>query len=102
MKAPPGLLPEDRVRDAAAFEVIGIDYAGPLFLSGGQKAYICLFTCAVYRAVHLELVTSLSTEEFLEAFRRFIARRGRPTVVYSDNGKNFVGTRNLLQKINYR
>ena len=102
MKAPPGLLLEDRVRDATAFEVIGIDYAGPLFLSGGQKAYICLFTCAVYRAVHLELVTSLSIEEFLEAFRRFIARRGRPTVVYSDNGKNFVGARNLLQKINWR
>ena len=57
--------PEDRVR-AAAFEVIGIDYAGSLFLSGGQKAYICLFTCAIYRGVHLKLVTSLSTEEFLE------------------------------------
>ncbi|XP_011706438.1 PREDICTED: uncharacterized protein LOC105461630 [Wasmannia auropunctata] len=72
MEASPGTLPEDRVRDAAAFEIVGIDYAGPLFLKGGRKAYICLFTCAVYRAVHLELVTSLSTEEFLEAFRRFI------------------------------
>ncbi|XP_011060729.1 PREDICTED: uncharacterized protein LOC105149775 [Acromyrmex echinatior] len=96
----PAMSSYDRVRDVAAFEVIGIDYAGPLFLSGGQKAY--MFTCAVYREVHLELVTSVSTEEFLEAFRRFIARRGRPTVVYSDNGKNFVGARNLLQKINWR
>ena len=61
-----------------------------------QNAYICLFTCAV----HLELVTSLSTEEFLKAFRRFIACRGRSTVVY--NGKNFVGAKNLLQKINWR
>ncbi|XP_039308955.1 uncharacterized protein LOC105206992 [Solenopsis invicta] len=95
-----GPLPEDRVRDAAAFEVTGVDYAGPLFLKGGCKAYICLFTCAVYRAVHLELVTSLSTEEFIEAFRRFIARRGRPSVVYSDNGRNFMELANLLLKIN--
>jgi hypothetical protein len=102
METPPGLLPENRVRDTAAFEVIGVDYAGPLFLNGGSKAYICLFTCAVYRAVHLELVTSLSTEEFLEAFRRFIARRGRPSVVYSDNGKNFVGLANLLRRVNWK
>lgn len=99
--APPGLLPENRVRDAAAFEVTGIDYAGPLLLRGGQKAYVCLFTCAVYRAVHLELVTSLTTEEFLQGLRRFIARRGRPSVIYSDNGTNFVGASNLLKKINW-
>ncbi|KMQ84824.1 integrase core domain protein [Lasius niger] len=99
--APPGLLPENRVRDAAAFEVTGVDYAGPLLLREGQKAYVCLFACAVYRAVHLELVTSLSTEEFLEAFRRFIARRGRPSVIYSDNATNFVGASNLLRRINW-
>lgn len=96
LEAPSTSLPENRVRDATSFEVTGIDYAGPLFLAKDRKAYICLFTCAVYRAVHLELVTSLSTEEFLEAFRRFIARRGRPSIVYSDNGKNFVGACNLL------
>ena len=102
MEAPFTPLPENRVREAAAFEVVGIDYAGPLFLKEGCKAYICLFTCAVYRAVHLELVTSLSKEEFIEAFRRFIARRGRPSVVYSDNGRNFVGLANLLRKINWQ
>ena len=102
MEAPFTPLPENRVREAAAFEVVGIDYAGPLFLKEGCKAYICLFTCAVYRAVHFELVTSLSTEEFIEAFRRFIARRGRPSVVYSDNGRNFVGLANLLRKINWQ
>ena len=56
---------------------------------------LCLLTCAVY------LVTSLSMEKFLEAFRRFIACRGR-FVVYNDNGKNFVGAKNLLQNINWR
>ncbi|XP_018372914.1 PREDICTED: uncharacterized protein LOC108767500 [Trachymyrmex cornetzi] len=40
-------------------------------------------------------------EEFLEAFRRFVARRGRPSVIYSDNGRNFVGAANLLRKINW-
>lgn len=102
MEAPPAILPENRVRDAATFEIIGIDYAGPLFLSEGSKAYICLFTCAIYRAVHLELVSTLSTEGFLEALRRFIARRGRPAIIYSDNGKNFVGTFNLLKNVNWR
>ncbi|XP_018339113.1 PREDICTED: uncharacterized protein LOC108746690, partial [Trachymyrmex septentrionalis] len=48
-------LPLDRVRDAAIFEVTGVDAAGPIFVKGPQKAWIILFTCAVYRAVHLEL-----------------------------------------------
>lgn len=102
MTSTPAILPENRVRDAATFEVTGIDYADPLFLREGLKAYICLFTCAVYRAVHLELVTTLSTEGFLEALRRFIARRGRPLVIYSDNGKNFVGASNLLRAVNWK
>jgi len=102
MTSAPANLPENRVRDAATFEVTGIDYAGPLFLRERLKAYICLFTCAVYRAVHLKLVTTLSTEGFLEALRRFIARRGRPSVIYSDNRKNFVGASNLLRAVNWK
>lgn len=94
-------LPLDRVRDARVFEVTGVDYAGPLHLIGGKKAWIALFTCAVYRAVHIELVSSLSTTCFIQALRRFIARRGRPTTIYSDNGTNFVGTENLLSVVNW-
>ncbi|GFT43725.1 integrase catalytic domain-containing protein [Trichonephila clavipes] len=60
-------LPADRIRDAGVFEVI------------------------VYRAVHLELVTALSTNNFLLSLRRSIARRGRRSVVYTDNGTNFRG-----------
>ncbi|CAL1291815.1 unnamed protein product [Larinioides sclopetarius] len=94
MNLPP--LPEDRVRDASVFEVFGVDLAGPLFLRDGSKAWIALFTCAVYRGIHLELLSSMTTESFLLALRRCIARRGRPSVVYSDNGTNFVGAQRIL------
>lgn len=89
-------LPEDRIRDAAPFEVTGVDLAGPLHLRDGRKCWIVLYTCAVYRAVHLELLTSLSSEAFLQTLRRFIARRGRPSVIYSDQGKNFCGASKLF------
>lgn len=97
----PGILPSDRVRDACVFEIVGCDLAGPLFLKNGQKAYIVLFTCAVYRAIHLELITSLTTECFLQSLRRFIARRGRPSTIYSDNGTNFVGADKVLRSIDW-
>ncbi|UYV61310.1 hypothetical protein LAZ67_1004314 [Cordylochernes scorpioides] len=94
-------LPEDRERDAAVFEIVGVDLTGHLILKNKKKAWIVIFTCAVYRGVHLELVTSLSMEAFLQAFRRFIARRGRPLIVYSDNGTNFKGMANALKKIDF-
>lgn len=62
-------LPVDRVRDAIAFEVTSVDFTGSLFFKDGNKVWICLFTCAVYRAIHLELCMSLSTCNFLEALR---------------------------------
>ncbi|UYV80331.1 hypothetical protein LAZ67_18002470 [Cordylochernes scorpioides] len=102
VKTTPIHLPLDRVRDATAFEILGVDLAGPLYLKNKTKAWIVLFTCAVFRAIHLELVTSLSTEAFIQALRRFIARRGRPTVIYSDNGTNFVGANNALKALNWK
>ncbi|XP_015118391.1 uncharacterized protein LOC107042035 [Diachasma alloeum] len=101
LEAVPAPLPEARVRDAVAFEVIGVDLAGPLYLRNGDKGWVVLFTCAVFRAVHLELVTSLSTDAFLESLRRFIARKGRPAIIYCDNGTNFVGAHNLLRGLDW-
>lgn len=92
-------LPMNRVRDAKVFEIVEVDFVGPLYLKAEKKAWVCIFTCAVYRAVHLELVSSLSVEKFMEAFRRFVSRRGRPNVVYSDNGTNFKGFNNLLKQV---
>lgn len=85
-------LPRDRVTESPPFEVTGVDFAGPLYVkASGQskKAYIALFTCAVTRAVHLELVSDQTTENFLLALKRFIARRGLCRVIYSDNAKTF-------------
>ena len=60
-----------------------------------------LAECAIYRAVYLELVSSLSTDCFILAVRRFIARRRCPSTVYSDSGKNLIGTANLLKNIDW-
>ncbi|GBN69470.1 hypothetical protein AVEN_239191-1 [Araneus ventricosus] len=100
---PSASLPENRIKDVAVFEIIGFDLAGPLYLKGGNKAWICIYTCAVFRAVHLELLSSLTTEAFLQSFRRFIARRGRPSTVimYCDNGSNFIGASNYLKSVNW-
>ncbi|XP_021960214.1 uncharacterized protein LOC110856080 [Folsomia candida] len=101
-EVPAGLLPSVRVKMGKVFEVTGVDLAGPLFLKNKTKVWICLFTCAVYRCVHLELVGSISTESFLLALERFIARRGRPTTIYSDNGTNFTGASHYFKELNWK
>jgi len=97
----PSALPEDRVKSSKVFEVVGVDFAGPVYLKNKEKAWIALFTCAVYRCLNLELVNSLSTDAFLDALARFTSRNGRPTVIYSDNGTNFLGTNNALKDLDW-
>lgn len=63
------------------------------------KSYECLFICLSTRAIHLELVTSLSTETFISALRRFVLRRGLPSLIMSDNGTNFVGACSELKEL---
>ncbi len=84
-------LPRFRVDDGPPFSQVGIDFAGPLVIEDRErsKCYVCLFTCAATRAVHLELVESLHIETFIKAFRRFCARRGVPNMVISDNAKTY-------------
>lgn len=82
----------ERVRDALVFEVTGVDFAGPFYLKGVGKAWISLFTCAVYRTVHLELASSPDIACFINCLHKFIARRGRPKHLFCDDGKNIVGT----------
>ncbi|XP_035226468.1 uncharacterized protein LOC118198804 [Stegodyphus dumicola] len=94
-------LPNDRTEVEAVFQVSGVDIAGPLLTKSKQKVWIVLFTCAVFRAVHLELIPSLSTNDFIQAMRRFIARRGRISVMYSDNGISFTGLNNALKQLDW-
>ena len=84
----------------------GVDYAGPISIRLGTphskmmiKGYIAIFVCFVTKAVHIEVVTSLTTEAFLAALRRFISRQGRPRTIYSDNGTNFQGAANQLHDL---
>lgn len=79
-------LPKERINEAQAFEITGVDFAGPK--PDNSKAYIALFTCAVTRAVHLELVSDLSTDAFLLAFKRFISRRGVCSVTFKKAEKD--------------
>ena len=75
------------------FACCGVDFAGPFVVKITRKVsakrYLCLFTCASTRAVHLEFAFSLDTASFLSSFSRMVARRGKPEVVISDNGLSF-------------
>jgi len=84
------------LRDAAVLETTGVEMADPLFFRDGRKELVCLYNYAVYSAVHLELASSLSTDSFIQIFRRVVARRGWPAIAYSDNGNNFVGIDNVF------
>lgn len=99
-----GHLPSERVNPSRPFSTVGVDYAGP-FLSRDRnpkskinyKIYIAVFVCFATKAVHLELVSDLTSDAFLNCFKRFIARRGKCSHLYSDNGTNFVGAKNELK-----
>ena len=99
----PGLLPNDRTNPGAAFEVVCIDFAGPVSYRKSAKsegkAYLAIFACRLSRAIHLELVRNLETSTFIVCLKKYIARRGRPRVVYTDNGGTFVKTSAWLKQI---
>lgn len=92
-----GDLPSYRTIIQHPFINTGVDYAGPITLKltrrTSTKAYICIFVCMATKAVHIELVSELSSKAFLAALTRFISRRGHCLNLYSDNGTNFVGAK---------
>ena len=92
---PPPPLPPLRVEEVPPFTHTGIDFAGPLYirhdLTGGEKkVWVCLFTCCVVRAIHLEVVTDLTTPAFLRCFKRFVARRSLPKRCYPTMEKHLL------------
>ncbi|XP_028394878.1 uncharacterized protein LOC114519022 [Dendronephthya gigantea] len=99
----PGNLPKERTEGEIPFEVTGVDYAGPIYYKrdGGadRKAYMIIYTCSLTRGLHLEILPDMSCEEFLMSLKRFIAARGRPKKIISDNGKTFVAASRWIKKI---
>ncbi|EYC23035.1 hypothetical protein Y032_0016g3087 [Ancylostoma ceylanicum] len=92
-------LPPRRVQRSRPFQHIGLDFFDlPPILEQDipSKTYGCIFTCAVTRLIHLEVVKSMSTEDFLNALRRFIARRGTPESITCDNAPTFLLSANIL------
>lgn len=116
-------LPRARVNISPVFSQVGLDYAGPTKIKASNirstpirippivvngeiiksipkvpvyDGYIAVFVCLATKAIHLEAVSDMTTETFLAAFDRFTARKGFPECCYSDNGKTFVGAKNIL------
>ena len=82
------------------FTYVGVDYFEPIvvkYMRKTLKRWVCVFTCLSTRAIHLEMVCLLDTVSCLSAVIRFIARRGHPSTIWSDNGTNFVGANNVAK-----
>ncbi|XP_049871346.1 uncharacterized protein LOC126370517 isoform X2 [Pectinophora gossypiella] len=101
-----GSLPSDRVNPSRPFEKVGIDFGGPFSIKLHRvrkplilKAYIVLFVCFITKAIHIELVSNMTTECFLQCLKRFISRRNKPSVIYCDNGSTFKGAKNQLKEL---
>eukprot|EP00112_Aurelia_sp_Birch-Aquarium-sp1_P024216 Seg7543.1 transcript_id=Seg7543.1/GoldUCD/mRNA.D3Y31 product="hypothetical protein" protein_id=Seg7543.1/GoldUCD/D3Y31 len=98
-----GMLPKDRTEGSRPFEVIGVDFAGPLAYkvraNTEGKADILLFACNLTRAVYIDVVTDMTVDQFMVCLKEFIARRVRPNKIYSDNAKTFIAASKKIRKI---
>ena len=95
-----------RLNPRDVFDNTGVDYAGPIYINTGSvrkpiviKGYVAVFVSFSVKAVHLEPVTELTTSAFIATLRGFIALRGMPTTIWSNNGTNFVGAAKEINKI---
>ncbi|XP_039436592.1 uncharacterized protein LOC120418326 [Culex pipiens pallens] len=101
-----GDLPKARLEGVCPFFNAGVDFAGPMYIRQHNKrstvtykAYVAVFLCFATRAIHLELVGDLTADAFIAALQRFVSRRGKPVKLFSDNGLNFVGSKNKLRDL---
>ena len=101
---PPPPLPTFRVKEQPPFTYTGVDFAEPLYVRSkentqSQKVWICLYTCCIVRAVHLDIVPDMSTKTFIRCLKRFAARRGLPRKIVSDNGKTFKASAKVIEAV---
>ena len=101
-----GQLPLEQLAPGSVFDKTGLDYAGPFNIKYGYvrrptivKAYVCVFVSLTVKAVHLELVSDLTSEAFIACLRRFISRRGYPSMLWSDHGSNFIGAKREIKEL---
>ena len=99
-------LPAPRVIPSYPFLHVGLDYAGPIKFKvspgRGRKSmpgYIAVFVCFATKAINLELVSSYDSKGFIQAFKRFVSRRGLCAHIYSDCGTNFVGASAIFKEM---
>ena len=87
------LLPKKRLSQAEPSTVSDVDFARALYIREAvaeKKDYICFFTCATTRVVHLVVVTDLSVQTLILAYRGFAARRSVPQQTISDNASTYL------------
>lgn len=101
-----GNLPLERVTQNFVFNICGIDFCGPFLVKYKNqrkgivnKVYVAIFICFTTRAIHLEVVTDLTTQSFLASLKRFFARRGKCQKLFTDNAKTFVGANKELKRL---
>ena len=92
-----GQLPAERSRPSSPLFCTRIDFARPFSTKRSPrrpvklKSYVCVFTCFCARSVHCEVCSELTTSCMLAALTRFVAHRGLPGKIFTDNGTNFIG-----------
>lgn len=100
-----GNLPVERLNPARPFARCAVDFCGPIntyYRVRGKvpyKTYVAVFVCLATKAVHIEVVSDLSTDAFIAALKRMIGRRGLPTDIFCDNATNFVGANSKLKQL---
>ena len=97
-------LPANRLTQERPFSTIALGFAGsfPILFSKGRgtqstKGCIAIFICFVIKAIHIEVVSDLTSEAFIAAFCRFTPQRGLCRTIFSDNGTTFKGADTELQ-----
>ena len=94
-----GDYPSERVNPSPPFRYVGIDLTGLIYFKEAAQLLKCNMVVLVWfatKAIHLYISKALDTEKCLKVIRRFIARRGCPKQIFSDNGTIFVGSLNEL------
>ncbi|GFS84207.1 integrase catalytic domain-containing protein [Trichonephila clavipes] len=101
-----GDLPKERITPDKVFNSTGIDLCGPFFIKNKYqrkgpeiKIYVCIFICLVTKAIHLEIISDLTSQALIAALKRFISRRGKCHKIFSDNGTNMIGANREIKAL---